>query len=544
LFYLSHGYVLVLLSGESWCRGILEIHSIQTGLLSCFKKEKERSLLRTMVNLFRLLAFQSIATTSRRSLLFHLSQLFVTPTKSMAATKPADASCSSMVRVLVAGGDTMLGRAVQLTFPHQSPGEEWIRDSCTAQHYLDMSLNHPSGGSATGNSPDLEEIRQRNAKGGSYLWGDYLGLTITPPPDVKLINLETAVTRSINKDDVPLWKGIRYHMHVDNFEKIILAGFQAEKHGGGQIAPVVMSCANNHIMDYGRQAMEEETFPLLDRLRSEMFQTVGCGQTIEEASKPATVALAEPSVNLQVFGFASGCSGTPSEWWATASRSGLMGLPSLGSNRDVNTAMKIAKKVFHGKEKSETDLRIVSIHWGPNWAMKHETESEMASRRDFAHRLIDECHVDMIYGHSSHHSRGMELYKGKLILYGTGDLINDYEGFENPGEEIYNRLGGLYVVDIDPRSGDFRQLRLVPTFVNRLQLKRHTPESFIWQPNQRQLLKSTNKSKDLCLFLNKLSVTDAGGKERALELEYCQDDPQIPGGPILRSRLFQSECVQ
>ena len=43
---------------------------------------------------------------------------------------------------------------------------------------------------------------------------------------------------------------------------------------------------------------------------------------------------------------------------------------------------------------------------------------------------IDECAVDMIYGHSSHHVRGMEHYKGKLIIYGAGDLYNDYEGMQ------------------------------------------------------------------------------------------------------------------
>lgn len=33
-----------------------------------------------------------------------------------------------------------------------------------------------------------------------------------------------------------------------------------------------------------------------------------------------------------------------------------------------------------------------------------------------------------MHGHSSHHVKGAELYKGKLIIYGAGDLINDYEG--------------------------------------------------------------------------------------------------------------------
>jgi hypothetical protein len=77
-------------------------------------------------------------------------------------------------RLLILGGDNMLGRAVQLSLPVQADGEEMIRDSCTAQHYLDMCLNHPSGhdNDPELDAPDLEEIRRRNADCGSYLWGD------------------------------------------------------------------------------------------------------------------------------------------------------------------------------------------------------------------------------------------------------------------------------------------------------------------------------------------------------------------------------------
>ena len=104
----------------------------------------------------------------------------------------------------------MLGRAVQLTFPIQAPGEELITDSCTAQHYLDMCLNHPSTDTGDARAdPNLDEIRKMNADHGSYLWGDYVGLKIFPPPDLRLLNLETAVTRTINNPDVPTMKVCR-----------------------------------------------------------------------------------------------------------------------------------------------------------------------------------------------------------------------------------------------------------------------------------------------------------------------------------------------
>jgi poly-gamma-glutamate capsule biosynthesis protein CapA/YwtB (metallophosphatase superfamily) len=167
--------------------------------------------------------------------------------------------------------------------------------------------------------------------------------------------------------------------------------------------------------------------------------------------------------------------------------------------------------------------------------MKGEGEKDLAARRDFAHRLIDECGVDMIYGHSSHHARGMEVYKDKLILYGAGDIINDYEGFENRGEERYNRLGGIYVVDIEASSAKFKQLRIVPMYMNRLRLERFTTSSSIWRPYQRRLEQNPNNNKDFCDFLNELSLLDAGGRKNALLMEHRESDPQLPGGPVLTS---------
>ena len=103
----------------------------------------------------------------------------------------------------------MLGRAVQLSFPVQAPGEEDIQDSCTAAHYVHLSLDHPSGAAK---DHSLKEIRRLNKDGGTYLWGDLPNLRITTEaPDVRLLNLETAVTKSIHNNDVPTWKGIRYH---------------------------------------------------------------------------------------------------------------------------------------------------------------------------------------------------------------------------------------------------------------------------------------------------------------------------------------------
>jgi poly-gamma-glutamate capsule biosynthesis protein CapA/YwtB (metallophosphatase superfamily) len=45
-----------------------------------------------------------------------------------------------------------------------------------------------------------------------------------------------------------------------------------------------------------------------------------------------------------------------------------------------------------------------------------------------AYAFIDTAGIDVIHGHSSHHAKPIEIYRGKLILYGCGDFLNDYEG--------------------------------------------------------------------------------------------------------------------
>jgi poly-gamma-glutamate synthesis protein (capsule biosynthesis protein) len=69
--------------------------------------------------------------------------------------------------------------------------------------------------------------------------------------------------------------------------------------------------------------------------------------------------------------------------------------------------------------RSQTDLVIVSAHVGPNWG------APSVAMRTLAHQIID-LGTDLYWGHSNHTPQGIELYKGKAILFSTGDFIDDY----------------------------------------------------------------------------------------------------------------------
>ena len=95
------------------------------------------------------------------------------------------------------------------------------------------------------------------------------------------------------------------------------------------------------------------------------------------------------------------------------------------------------------------------MHWGPNWGYEIPDE-----QRSFAHLLIDRADVSIIHGHSSHHPKAIEVYRNRLILYGCGDFLNDYEGI-NGYEEFRDDLVLMYFADVEP-GGTLAALEIVP----------------------------------------------------------------------------------
>jgi len=124
---------------------------------------------------------------------------------------------------------------------------------------------------------------------------------------------------------------------------------------------------------------------------------------------------------------------------------------------------------------------IFSIHWGNNWGY------EILDRQRYvAHWLIDNASVDIIHGHSSHHPQGIEIYKDKLILYGAGDFINDYEGIS--GYESYrDDLTLMYFPTIEPSNGRLISMIMVPMQIRNLRLNHAS------LPDTKWLLKMLNR---------------------------------------------------
>ena len=171
---------------------------------------------------------------------------------------------------------------------------------------------------------------------------------------------------------------------------------------------------------------------------------------------------------MVVFAFGTPSSGIPHDWAAAAgNRPGVHFLASL-TDAAADHLCRRAEEV-----RRPNDLVVVSVHWGTNWGYSVD-----ADQVRFAHRLIDGG-VDVVHGHSSHHPRPIEIYSGKLILYGCGDLVDDYEGIT--GHERYrDDLRLVYLPSLNPASGELTELRLAPFQARQLQLHRASERDAEW----------------------------------------------------------------
>ncbi|RKG71643.1 CapA family protein [Corallococcus sp. CA054B] len=319
-------------------------------------------------------------------------------------------------------GDVMTGRGIDQVLPHPAPPgihEAYVRD---ARDYVALAEER--------NGPIRKPV------GFGDIWGDALAALEQAAPDVRIINLETSITTSEQ-----WWpdKGIHYRMHPEN-----AAGLTAAR----------ISCcamANNHVLDWGYPGLSQ-TLTTLHRLG---IATSGMGEDLEEAQQPALLSLGAGR-RVVVFSCGDVSSGIPPSWAAGRDRPGVDLLPDLSPT----TARHLGKRV--AALKREGDVVIASIHWGENWGY-----TVPRAQRDFAHALIDEAGVDVVHGHSSHHPRGVEVHQEKLILYGCGDFLNDYEGIH--GHADYRPdLALMYLASVDPTNGQLVSLRMHPMQLRQL----------------------------------------------------------------------------
>lgn len=330
-------------------------------------------------------------------------------------------------------GDVMTGRGIDQVLPH--PGDPRIHEEfmTSAEGYVHLAERR--------SGPLPRPVPY------AHVWGDLRDELVRRRCDLRLINLETAITR----DGVPAPKGINYRMHPDNIGVLTLAGIDG------------CILANNHVMDWGRAGLVDT----LDALGDAGIGTVGAGRNSQHAAAPLVVDCAGRGRVITVA-FGAETSGVPRDWAAGDTLPGIEVLP-----RDPEeTVARVSDRVAPLRRPG--DVLIVSIHWGGNWGFEVPDD-----QRALAHALIDHAVTDVVFGHSSHHPKGIEIYRGKLILYGAGDLINDYEGIEGY-EQFRGDLALAYFAEVNAGDGRLAGLDMVPYRRRGFRLCRAKGEAAAW----------------------------------------------------------------
>lgn len=330
-------------------------------------------------------------------------------------------------------GDVMTGRGVDQILPH--PGAPELHEP----HVTDARVYVELADQASGRVPRSVDP--------AYVWGDALEALARAKPVARVINLETSITES---DDYWPSKDIHYRMHPANVRCLSAAKID------------VCALANNHVLDYGDAGLQQT----LATLAASGVKTAGAGLTLAEAERPAILDLPRDR-RVIVFSLGSPTSGVPPAWAATTARPGVDFLPDLSDA----TADRVVERVRRVKRPG--DVVIASIHWGTNWGY----EVPEAHVR-FAHRLVDGG-VEVVHGHSSHHPRAIEVYRGRLVLYGCGDFIDDYEGIGGY-EEFRDDLVVMYVAAVDPRGARPVSLWMTPLRIRKMRLHRASREDAEW----------------------------------------------------------------
>lgn len=270
-------------------------------------------------------------------------------------------------------------------------------------------------------------------RGFSYPWGNVLPLM--KKTHLNIINLETTLTNSEQKVE----KTFNFKATPDKIESLIKASVS------------IVNLANNHMLDFEKEGLLE-TIKTLDDAD---IKHVGAGRNLAEAE--ASIIITQKGIRLGVLGF------TDNEpTWKASNKPGT-NYVDIGNKSDINRILQAIKTL-----RKQADIIIVSIHWGPN--MLEKPSSEFI---EFAHAMIDHG-ANVIHGHSAHIIQGIEYYKGNLILYDTGDFVDDY--VVDP--ELRNDLSAFYLLTVN--KAGLVNLKIIPVRIFNYQVNTARNEDYKW----------------------------------------------------------------
>jgi len=261
-------------------------------------------------------------------------------------------------------------------------------------------------------------------------WGDTL--SVLQSADAVIGNLECPITLH------PLqwrrtWKAFRFRARPQAVDVLEAANVR------------MVNLANNHMLDFQEEGLRD-TIAYLGKAG---IGHAGAGRDAYDAAKPALIDVA--GVKIGMIGFTD----RMPEWRAGHCAPGI----NYVKLKNDNVTLNMVRHLIADARRDGADIVVVSYHWGPNLRT-----SPPRHFRDFARRAI-ELGADVIHGHSAHLFQGVELHRGGLILYDTGNILDDYWIF--PGI----RTDNSFIFNVEFEGGRFKRLETVPVVQDRTSVR-------------------------------------------------------------------------
>lgn len=263
--------------------------------------------------------------------------------------------------------------------------------------------------------------------GPAYPWGDTLA--VLRQADLRIANLECVLSDAGTPQP---GKTFTFRSDSKNVRSLLAASID------------VVSLANNHVLDYGTVALRE-MLPVLDR---NGILHAGAGLDRDEARRPAVRRTAGQAVGFVAF------TDNQADWDAGPATPGVHFVPIARPGQPVQELLALVERL-----RSRVQVLVVSAHWGGNWG-----SDPPAQHRVLARGLI-EAGADVVFGHSPHIARGVEVYRNRPVIYGAGDFIDDYA--VDPDER--NDQSFIFLLETDGATP--QRLRLYPTVIVDLQAR-------------------------------------------------------------------------
>uniref|UniRef100_A0A7S3XFP0 Capsule synthesis protein CapA domain-containing protein n=1 Tax=Picocystis salinarum TaxID=88271 RepID=A0A7S3XFP0_9CHLO len=266
------------------------------------------------------------------------------------------------------------------------------------------------------------------------IWGDWLPI-LQRKHQIVAANLETSVCDHRKLPKMPD-RVFNFAVLPQNMTKAL-----------SKANVTYVSLANNHVLDF----QEGGLLQTIATLKAHGMHFSGAGKSLDEARTPAI--LTENGVNVAFVSMAD----HPSEWEAKPGVAGINFIDPMSYKKaDLQHQIKNARSMV---DELGGGMVVVFAHWGPNWQWK---PSEFIVH--LGHDMIN-CGADVVFGHSSHHIMGVEIYHGKPIVYGAGAFLDDYA----MDESYRNNLGFLY--DLRIQRGRPTTLDMYPSMIHHTWMK-------------------------------------------------------------------------